>query len=191
MRTPRLATAAALLAVLVDLSHTSDGTMSDALRMTQAPVIFSHSSARALTDHRHNVPDSILAKMPRNGGVVLVTLVGSFISQAVKDHDDARAAERVRRVAGIDHVGLGGDFDGTTDLPVGLEDVSKYPALFTELARRGWTETDPAKLAGGNILRVLGDAERVAARLQRERPASTATIEALDGARKTTKTATR
>ena len=210
------------LGMLVDLSHVSPGAMSDALDVSQAPVIFSHSSARALADVPRNVPDSILARLPRNGGVVMVTFVPGFLSQPLIDHTARRGAqlealqrrmprdsagvaralaqwdrdnpapratladvadhiEHVRRVAGVDHVGLGSDFDGTgNNLPVGLEGVSTFPALLAELSRRGWSEEDLRKVAGENALRALAQAERTAARLQRERPPSTKTIQDLD-----------
>ena len=209
------------LGMLVDLSHVSPGVMSNVLDIAEAPVIFSHSSARALVDHRRNVPDSILARLPRNGGVVMVTFVPSFVSVAAHAGEDAldsamavlgatvpdtaerrrlareyRAAhpvpnatlrdvadhiDYVRRVAGVDHVGIGSDFDGIEHGPDGLEDVSTFPALFAELIRRGWSDADLKKLAGENVLRALRQAEATAKRLQRERPASTKTIEELDG----------
>ena len=208
------------IGMLVDLSHVSPGTMSDALDVSEAPVIFSHSSARGITDHVRNVPDSILARLPKNGGVVMVTFVPSFVSNTVRAwearagalRDELRAApdsttrqrirsewmaanprpkatladvvahlEQVKRVAGIDHVGIGSDFDGVDDLPTGLDDVSSFPVLFAELSRRGWTDADLKKLAGGNVLRVMRQSEAVSERLQKARPASTKTIQELDG----------
>ena len=193
------------LGMLVDLSHTSQDTMEDVMRITSAPVIFSHSSARGVTDVARNVPDAILRRLPANGGVVMVTFVPGFVSSALAAHGRARDAERerlrrqhpedaaeveagltrwreanpapratlsqvadhidhIRRIAGINHIGLGADFDGITAAPVGLEDVSTYPALTAELLRRGYRDEDVKEILGLNLLRVMRAAERVADR---------------------------
>lgn len=192
------------LGMLVDLSHVNDQTMSDALHTARAPAIFSHSSARALTNHARNVPDSILKLVAANRGVVMVNFNPGFVSETVRIYGDSINArldamqkagidsagradsvkawtaagphatlaqvadhiDHIRRVAGVDCVGLGSDFDGIDEVPVGLEDVSKFPDLIAELLRRGWTGADVRKVAGLNILRVMRDAERVARELQ-------------------------
>jgi membrane dipeptidase len=174
------------LGMLLDLSHVSDAVMSQAMDVSEAPVIFSHSSVRALRDHHRNVPDSILRRLPERGSVIMITYVPSFLTdrdQATID-DVIAHIEHARAVAGgVDYVGIGADYDGIESVPVGLEDVSTYPALFAELSRRGWSESDLRKLAGENVLRVMRDAEEVARRLRAERGPSTATIEELDGRR--------
>ena len=189
------------LGILVDLSHVNDATMSDALHATRAPIMFSHSSARALTHHARDVPDSILKLVRANGGIVMVNFNPGFVSEAVRVYEDSMAGraralrvagadsgvvadslkawgarapkatlaqvadhiEHIRDVAGVDAVGIGSDFDGITEVPVGLEDVSKFPDLIAELLRRGWSEQDVKKVAGLNALRVLRAAETVAA----------------------------
>ena len=173
------------LGMIVDLSHVSPGVMSHALDVSEAPVIFSHSNARAIADVPRNVPDSILRRLPKNGGVVMVTFVPAFtaIGRPATIGDIADHLDHIKRLAGAAHVGIGGDFDGITETVQGLEDVSKYPDLFAELVRRGWTESQLRGLAGENVLRVMVEAESVARRLQRTRRPSTATIEQLDGRR--------
>jgi len=211
------------LGMLVDLSHVSPDTMEDAIRVSEAPVIFSHSSAKALCNVPRDVPDNILQMLPKNGGVVMITFVPGFISQEVADYNtksdaatqsfraqfpnneayvntamerwraenpEPRATlsqvadhiDHVRKVAGIDHIGLGGDFDGITAVVQGLEDVSKYPDLTAELLKRGYSDADVKKILGLNVLRVMREAERVSMELHKKRGPSTATIEMLDRA---------
>jgi membrane dipeptidase len=207
------------LGMLVDLSHVSPETMADAIRVTQAPVIFSHSSSRALNDVPRNVPDNILQLLPKNGGVVMVTFVPGFLSPKVaawtklQDVERARLTKQlpadtaavtrgvdgwtaanpapratladvadhidhIRKIAGIDHIGLGSDFDGITMVPEGLEDVSKYPALIAELLRRGYQDDDVKKIVGQNVLRVMREVEKASKRLQSERGPSTLVFDA-------------
>jgi membrane dipeptidase len=206
------------LGMLVDLAHVSPDVMAQALEVSEAPVIFSHSSCRALTDVPRNVPDAILGRLRTNGGVVMITFVGPFVSREVAtayaagmievrkrthgiaDRRERRRIERdyfaahplpratigqvadhiehARRVAGTDHIGIGGDYDGNDDWPVGLEDVSGYPHLFAELIRRGWKDGELARLARGNLVRAFRRAEAAARRLRRMRPPSMARIDA-------------
>jgi membrane dipeptidase len=207
------------LGMVVDISHVSPQVMGEVLDLSEAPVIFSHSSARALVDHLRNVPDDVLERVAKNGGVVMVTFIPEFVSaeraawgkgmeqliQGAKTADEmarieadyakahgaapsvtlaqvADHVDHVAKLAGHDHVGIGSDFYGGP-MPRGLEDVSRFPELFAELIRRGWTDSNLIKLAGGNVVRVLAGAEAVAARIQQQRPASVATIESLDGKR--------
>ena len=202
--------------MIIDLAHTSPATMHQALDVTRAPVIWSHAAARALVDHPRNVPDDVMRRLPKNGGIVMVTFIPSFLSKKVWEmeeglwatdaaietvreyrevwraydaesgairasiNDVADHIEHVRDIAGIDHVGIGSDYWGMPDMPIGLEDVSRFPHLFAVLIQRGWSDEDLRKLAGENLLRAIRAVEFVANESQRDFPASNATISELD-----------
>ena len=205
------------MGMLVDLSHVSAETMHDALDITEAPVIFSHSSAFAQTAHKRNVPNDVLERVKDNQGIVMVTFYFTYVSERVRlawaeaseaikemtsDPEERRVLmnerrpniprptlsdvadhiDYIRRVIGVEHIGLGGDYDGMPPGPIGLEEVSTYPALFVELLRRGYSDKEIAAIAGGNLLRVMARAEAVSTRLQKERLASDVLIEEVDGA---------
>ncbi|HUF08211.1 MAG TPA: dipeptidase [Rhodothermales bacterium] len=205
------------LGMMVDLSHVSEKTMHDVLDVTEAPIIFSHSSAKALTDHPRNVADAVMRRVAENDGIVMITFIPGFVSTAVKEWEEplrealrsapsaqeymskrtayalehpeptatlsdvADHIEHARAVAGIDHIGIGSDFWGSGNMPVGLEDVSRFPYLFAELIRRRWSDEELELLAGRNFLRVMRSVEAVGERLRRERRPSTALIERLSG----------
>jgi len=153
--------------MLVDLAHVAHKTMLDAIETSRAPIIFSHSGAYSVCNHHRNVRDDVLAKIPQNGGIVMATFLTTYVNcppnqQAVATLEQvANHIEYLRNKTGIDHVGIGSDFDGMPPGPQGLEDVSKFPDLFIELAERGWTNEELEKLAGNNLLRVFEEVEVV------------------------------
>lgn len=152
------------LGMFVDISHVSAKVMHDVLNITEAPVIFSHSSAYALCKNPRNVPDDVLEKLPRNGGVVMVNFYNDYVT-CRKDatlSDVADHIDHIKEVAGIDHVGLGGDYDGVPRVPTGLEDVSTYPKLVEELLRRGYSNAEASKIVGGNLITAMEKMEKVA-----------------------------